>query len=100
MDGPLLQRAPGWWARAAPADRYSAQVASVPYSRASMYTGLPDVLAPVLDGIIAQRLAPSSARRLLMLRHPTVPRPLLLVDRPPVLRRLLPPPLQHMIIIF
>lgn len=73
---PPRRRPPGvaapWWARAvvmvslasvgqaAPADRYSSQVASVPYPRASMYCGLPDVLAPVLDGIVAQRLAPSS----------------------------------------
>ena len=45
---------------AAPRDGYSAQAASVPYPRASLYDGLPRSFLASVDELIGNRLAPSS----------------------------------------
>ena len=47
-------------AQAAPGESYSAQMSSVPYSRATLYAGLPAALLSQLDAVMDNRLAESS----------------------------------------
>ena len=48
---------------AAPHEGYSAQVASVPYPRATLYAGLPAEYLSTVDDLVGNRLAPSSMEK-------------------------------------